>query len=110
MVQIMHILRDKRYLPIYFHCDIGRDRTSLIAGLYQIYFREMPPQEAWRDMTHFGFKDSWTLRGLKRYFEKHERRPRSLDTEPLDHEAPAPTGSFKIEIENPRAFLYVESP
>ncbi|PYT26283.1 MAG: hypothetical protein DMG57_22090 [Acidobacteria bacterium] len=79
----MHILRDKRYLPIYFHCDIGRDRTSLIAGLYQIYFREMSPQEAWRDMTHFGFKDSWTLRGLKRYFEKHERRPRSLDTEPL---------------------------
>ena len=107
--QILRILRDKRYQPIYFHCDIGRDRTSLIAGLYRIYFRGMSPQEAWQDMTHFGFKDSWTLRGLKRYFEKHPRRPPSLDTEPLDRDAPASTDSFAIETGNPRALLYAES-
>src|ERR1022692_2526141 len=35
---IMAILRDKRYQPVYFHCALGRDRTSVIAALYKMYF------------------------------------------------------------------------
>ena len=75
---ILLILRDKRYHPIYFHCALGRDRTGLIAALYKMYFRGMLPNEAWREMMRFGFKDSWTLRGLKTYFQKHWKRPDSL--------------------------------
>jgi len=26
-------------------------------------------------MKHYGFKDSWTLAGLKNYFEKHSQQP-----------------------------------
>ena len=75
---ILRTLRDKRFHPIYFHCALGRDRTSLIAALYKMYFRGMPRQQAWQEMKYFGFKESWTLRGLKHYFEEHSRRPASL--------------------------------
>ena len=76
--RILLILRDKRYHPIYFHCALGRDRTGLIAALYKIYFRGMSQQDAWQEMKSFGFKDSWTLGGLKRYFERHPTPPPSL--------------------------------
>ena len=70
---ILCILADKRLRPIYFHCDVGRDRTSLIATLYEIRFRGLPPEQAWQAMQHFGFKDGWTLRGLKTYLQHHAR-------------------------------------
>ena len=69
--KILCILADKKLRPIYFHCDVGRDRTSLIATLYEIYFQHLPPEKAQQEMNHFGFKDSWTLRGLKNYLRKH---------------------------------------
>ena len=31
-------LRDKRYHPVYFHCSLGRHRTSLITALYRNYY------------------------------------------------------------------------
>ena len=65
------LLADKRLRPIYFHCDLGRDRTSLIATLYEVYFRGLPPDKALKEMKHFGFKDDWTLRGLRNYLQKH---------------------------------------
>ena len=68
---ILCILADKRLRPIYFHCDVGRDRSSLIATLYQIQFRGLPPRDAWPAMQQFGFKDGWTLRGLKTYLQNH---------------------------------------
>lgn len=55
--------------PIYFHCDIGCDRTSLIATLYEIHFRGLAPEKALQEMKHF--KDDWTLRGLRDYVQKH---------------------------------------
>ena len=75
--RILAILRDQRYRPIYFHCDLGRDRTSLIAALYKMYFLGLSPQDAWQGMKNDGFKDSWTLRGLRRYLERHPLPPSS---------------------------------
>ena len=65
------LLADKSLRPVYFHCDLGRDRTSLIATLYEVYFRGLAPKDALQEMKHFGFKDDWTLRGLKKYLQKH---------------------------------------
>lgn len=76
--EILTILREKRYRPIYFHCDLGRDRTSLIAALYKIYFLQMSQQDAWQQMKSDGFKDSWTLRGLRKYLERHPKSPSSF--------------------------------
>jgi hypothetical protein len=72
---ILCLLRDKRYRPIYFHCDLGRDRAMLIAGLYDMYYRGMSKDDAWKHMKRYGFKDHWTLHGLKHYFEAHSKSP-----------------------------------
>jgi hypothetical protein len=75
---ILSILRDPCHQPVYFHCDLGRDRTSLIATLYQVYFKNLPADNAWQEMKTFGFKDSWTLVGLKHYLLRHLTVPASL--------------------------------
>jgi rhodanese/phosphatase family protein len=69
--KILCILADKKMRPLYFHCDVGRDRTSLIATLYEIYFQGLPAEKAEQEMKHLGFKDDWTLHGLKSYLQKH---------------------------------------
>jgi hypothetical protein len=72
---VLCLLHDPRYRPVYIHCDLGRDRAMLIAGLYGMYYRGISKNEAYRSMKHYGFKDGWTLRGLKSYFEKHSESP-----------------------------------
>ena len=72
---ILCLLRDKRYHPIYFHCDLGRDRAMLIVGLYEMYYLGKSKEDAYKEMKYYGFKDSWTLAGLKNYFEKHSEQP-----------------------------------
>ena len=79
---ILAILKDKRYHPVYFHCALGRDRTSLIAALYKIYFLGMSQQNAWRYMNESGYKDSWIRGGLKRYLKKHPTPSPALRSSP----------------------------
>ena len=79
---ILAILRDERYHPIYFHCAFGRDRTSLIAALYKMYFLGMPQQEAMRYLHESGYKDGWVRSGLTRYLEKHPTPPAALLSTP----------------------------
>ena len=73
--QVLCLLRDKRYHPIYVHCDLGRDRAALISGLYYLYYRGATKEQAWEHMKHFGFKDTWGLSGLKNYFMTHSDPP-----------------------------------
>jgi hypothetical protein len=54
----------------------------MIAALYKMYFLGMSQQD-WQEMKHFGFNDSWTLSGLRRYFETHPNPPPLL----TDHQA-----------------------
>ncbi len=72
---ILCLLSDKRLRPVYFHCTFGRDRTALIATLYEIYFLGVPPERAGDEMKRFGFKGSWTLSGLSKYLEKNAKSP-----------------------------------
>jgi protein-tyrosine phosphatase len=75
---ILAVLADKRNHPVYFHCTLGRDRTSLIAALYKMYFLGMSQQNAWRYMNESGYKDGWVRSGLKRYLERHPTPPPAL--------------------------------
>jgi protein tyrosine/serine phosphatase len=75
---ILAMLRDRRYHPIYFHCALGRDRTSLIATLYKMYFLGMPQHEAEQYLHDSGYKDGWVRSGLTRYLEDHPTRPAAL--------------------------------
>lgn len=72
---ILCFLRDKRYHPLYIHCDLGRDRAMLIVGLYEMYYLGKSKQDAYKEMKYYGFKDDWTLAGLKNYFEHHSQQP-----------------------------------
>jgi len=71
--KVLAILHDERYHPIYFHCKFGRDRTSVVAALYKMYFLGMPPQEAMQYLreSSYGFKYGWLRSGLTRYIKKH---------------------------------------
>lgn len=77
--EILCVLADKRFRPIYFHCSVGRDRTSLIATLYEVYFESLPPSSAWSEMKRLDFKDDWTLRGLRVYLDLHSTSPPVAD-------------------------------
>ena len=78
--QILAILRDKRYHPVYFHCKYGRDRTTVIAALYKMYFLGMPPQDAMQYLRDSGyaFRFGWVRSGLTRYLKNHPTPPPSL--------------------------------
>jgi hypothetical protein len=93
---VLCLLRDKRYHPIYFHCDLGRDRAMLIAGLYEMYYKGKSKEEAYKEMKYYGFKDDWTLNGLKNYFEKHSQQPVSRYI-PRCPEHPLPSSSLRKE-------------
>ena len=67
----LRILRDKRFHPIYFHCELGRDRTSLVAALYDMYFRGVSQEDAWEEMKRNGYKDWFGIHGLKSYLFHH---------------------------------------
>jgi protein tyrosine/serine phosphatase len=79
---ILAILRDERYHPVYFHCKFGRDRTSIIAALYKMYFLGMTPEEAEQYLhdSGYAFKYGWLRSGLTRYLKKHPTRPASLNS------------------------------
>lgn len=77
---ILRILRDKRYHPVYFHCKLGRDRTAVIAALYKMYFQGMTEQTAMQYLheSGYGFKDGWVRGGLIRYLKEHPMPPADL--------------------------------
>jgi protein tyrosine/serine phosphatase len=77
---ILAILRNERYQGVYFHCKFGRDRTSVIAALYKMYFLGMSQQEA-KQYLHdngYGFKYGWLRSGLTRYLKNHPTPPAEL--------------------------------
>jgi len=80
--KILAILRDSRYHPVYFHCKFGRDRTSIIAALYKMYFQGMSEPEAMQYLheSGYGFKFGWLRSGLTRYLRNHPAPPASLNT------------------------------
>jgi hypothetical protein len=75
VTEILCTLSDRKLRPIYFHCSVGRDRTSLIATLYEVYFKGLPPEEAVDEMKRLGFKDDWTLAGLRKFLQKYSAWP-----------------------------------
>jgi protein tyrosine/serine phosphatase len=73
--QILRTMHNPQSQPIYLHCVLGRDRTSLISGLYKIYFLHVPKDEAYAEMLKSGFRNVWFLHGLKSYFDKQAGVP-----------------------------------
>jgi protein tyrosine/serine phosphatase len=79
--QILSTLRDGRYHPVYFHCKLGRDRTSVIAALYKMYFLGMTEPEGMQYLhdNGYAFKFGWLRSGLTRYLRNHPTPPPALN-------------------------------
>lgn len=73
--QALEILSDPSLRPIYFHCLMGEDRTTMLLGLYRIYYEDWAPEDAWQEMIRDGFHVRWSLRGFETYFWSHTRTP-----------------------------------
>jgi protein-tyrosine phosphatase len=73
--EILRTLHNPDRQPIYLHCVLGRDRTSLLLGLYKINFEGMSKADALAVMRKSGFRTVWFLHGLKSYFDKNAERP-----------------------------------
>jgi tyrosine-protein phosphatase SIW14 len=69
------IMHSKDHRPVYLHCVLGRDRTGLLLGLYRIYFNGLTKEKAAAEMKASGFRKSWFVAGLNRYFIKHTAIP-----------------------------------
>ena len=55
--------------PLYIHCRLGRDRTSLVAALYRVWVQGWDPVVAWRhEARAFGHRGLYSL-----FFRKLDR-------------------------------------
>ena len=67
------LLGDPELRPVFIHCNLGRDRAALVVGLYRVQHEGWTPEAAWEAMLQSGFKVSWWLSGLRKYFWNHSR-------------------------------------
>jgi len=79
--------------PIYLHCQLGRDRSGLIIGLYRVRCQGWSRQAAYCEMKRFGFRSFF--RGLERYFWNHATpcRQKSVASSAIATPSPAPVFS-----------------
>jgi protein-tyrosine phosphatase len=73
--EILRTLHNTERQPVYLHCVLGRDRTSLLLGLYKIYFQGVSKADAFTEMRKSGFRTVWFLHGLQSYFNKQAGVP-----------------------------------
>jgi len=55
MNQIIAILKDPGYYPLYVHDRHSEDHTGLVIGLYRHLVEGMPAEEAYQEMKQLGF-------------------------------------------------------
>jgi protein tyrosine/serine phosphatase len=65
---ILRIMDDEYFWPIFIHCKHGQDRTGLIIGLYRFYFNGWTPREAYQEMRRYNFHP--ILLGLRLYYRR----------------------------------------
>jgi hypothetical protein len=68
----VRLLANARLYPIYLHCELGRDRSGLVVGLFRVRCQGWSVCAAYAEMQRFGFNER--LRGLDRYFWDRARR------------------------------------
>lgn len=46
---------NKEGIPVYVHCEFGRDRTGLMIGLYRMWQHRQSAEKAWEEALAYGF-------------------------------------------------------
>jgi hypothetical protein len=63
---VLQIMTDAEQLPVYIHCNLGRDRAALVVALYRVRYLGWSPETAYNVMRAQRFNPF--LRGLDEYF------------------------------------------
>ena len=63
---VLRIIANPAQQPVYFHCNLGKDRAGLIVALYRVRFLGWAPDDAFAAMKRQQFNPK--LRGLDDYF------------------------------------------
>lgn len=70
ITEFLGIVSDKSNLPVFVHCESGRDRTGAIVALYRVAIYGWGPKEAYKEAKKFGF---WPYKGdaeLKKFIHQ----------------------------------------
>ncbi|MEW6103674.1 MAG: protein tyrosine phosphatase family protein [bacterium] len=65
------IVNEPKNQPVFFHCQLGRDRTGMMAALYRIIYDDWSNSEALSEMDYFGFQI--ILDELRRYVKDFDK-------------------------------------
>lgn len=59
VAQFLSIFRDNPQEKVFVHCRYGDDRTGVFVATYRMAFEKLPPDQALKEMYHFGFNGRW---------------------------------------------------
>ncbi len=76
---ILDIIRDPKNQPVYFHCEHGKDRTGLIAALYETFYEKpaVNPEVSHAEMISDGHNTTF-CGAMDSYFDLATAMPMSL--------------------------------
>jgi protein tyrosine phosphatase (PTP) superfamily phosphohydrolase (DUF442 family) len=80
MAAFLRVMRERKHLPAFVHCQHGADRTGAAVAVYRIVVQGWSKKDAIGEMDPFGFHSAWSV--LKDYVSK-------LDVAGLDRMAKA---------------------
>jgi tyrosine-protein phosphatase SIW14 len=59
VAQFLSIFRESPQEKVFVHCRYGDDRTGVFVATYRMAFEKLPPDQALKEMYHFGFNGRW---------------------------------------------------
>lgn len=76
--RFLDLVEDKNNLPVYVHCQLGRDRTGSVIGAYRIAKQGWTAEQAVEEMERYGFKGEM-FPNLVQFLKEFEQRVRKQD-------------------------------
>lgn len=62
----LRLITDGSKQPVYFHCNLGKDRVGLVIALFRVRYQGQSPQAAYQEFKSGQFNS--LLKGLDNYF------------------------------------------
>ena len=59
VAQFLTIFRDHPQEKVFVHCHFGDDRTGVFVASYRMAYEKFPPDQALKEMYHFGFNGAF---------------------------------------------------
>jgi tyrosine-protein phosphatase SIW14 len=59
VAQFLSVFRENPREKVFVHCHFGDDRTGVFVATYRMAYEKLPPDQALKEMYHFGFNGMW---------------------------------------------------